>query len=116
MILSETINRVIRMCLFLKRFFVTFMSCRKGVYNLMLLDVEDNFLFSFLQVSSNHFSLVPVGVTVLLTHAFGIALLSSPQMLGSQGLEYGLSTDTSIYVGYLVMTLSMLILPLFACR
>lgn len=66
--------------------------------------------------SSNHFSLVPVGVTVLLTHALGIALLSSPQMLGSQGLEYGLSTDTSIYVGYLVMTLSMLILPLFACR
>jgi hypothetical protein len=92
------------------------MSCRKGFYNLMLLDVEDNFLLSFLQGSSNHFSLVPVGVTVLLTHALGIALLSSPQMLGSQGLEYGLSTDTSIYVGYLVMTLSMLILPLFACR
>jgi hypothetical protein len=87
-----------------------------GVYSLMLPDVEGNFLFSFLQGSSNHFSLVPVGMTILSTHVLGIAMLSSPQMLGSLGLEYGLSTDTSIYVGYLVMTVSMLILPLFVCR
>jgi hypothetical protein len=82
----------------------------------VLPDVEGNFLFYFLQDSSNHFSLVPVGMTVLSTHALGIVMLSLPQMLGSLGLEYGLSTDTSIYVGYFVMAVSMLILPLFVCK
>jgi hypothetical protein len=82
----------------------------------MLPDVEGNFLFYFLQDTSNHFSLVPVGMTVLSTHALGIVVLSSPQMLGSLGLEYGLPTDTAIYVGYLVMTVSMLVLPLFVCK
>ncbi|XP_069676493.1 glycosylphosphatidylinositol anchor attachment 1 protein [Periplaneta americana] len=64
--------------------------------------------------SSKYFSLVPVGVTVLATHALGILLLSAPQALSSFGLEFGLSTEISLYVGYLVMSLSMLLLPLFA--
>lgn len=70
----------------------------------------------FCQGLSNHFSLVPVGMTVLSTHVLGMVLLSSPQVLGSLGLEFGLSTDTSVYVGYLVMSLSLLVIPLFAGR
>lgn len=65
--------------------------------------------------TGNSFSLVPVGMTVLATHALGIILLSSPQALSVVGLEFGMSTDTSIYIGYLILTASMLILPAF-CR
>jgi hypothetical protein len=77
---------------------------------------EVSSVFSFCQGSSNHFSLVPVGMTVLSTHVLGIVLLSSPQVLSSLGAEFGLSTETSIYVGYLVISLSLLAIPLFACR
>jgi len=73
-------------------------------------------MFLFYQSSSDHFSLVPVGMTVLSTHVLGIVLLSSPQVLSSLGLEFGLSTDTSVYVGYLVISLSLLAIPLFAGR
>lgn len=65
--------------------------------------------------SSNSFSLVPVGMTVLSTHVLGIVLLYCPHVLSSLGLEFGLSTDTSVYVGYLVISLSLLVMPLFAC-
>ncbi|GFG36725.1 hypothetical protein Cfor_00879 [Coptotermes formosanus] len=64
--------------------------------------------------SSNHFSLVPVGMTVLSTHVLGIVLLSSPQVLSSLGAEFGLSTETSIYVGYLVISLGYLFCLLFS--
>ncbi|PSN54175.1 Glycosylphosphatidylinositol anchor attachment 1 protein [Blattella germanica] len=65
---------------------------------------------------SNSFSLVPVGVTVLTTHALGILLLSSPQALSLIGLEFGLTTETSIYVGFLILAVSMLILPVFSYK
>jgi len=77
---------------------------------------EGTYIFFFCQNSSNHFSLVPVGMTVLSTHVLGVVLLSSPQLLASLGLEFGLSTDTSVYVGYLVISLSLLVIPLFAGR
>jgi len=55
-------------------------------------------------------------MTVLSTHVLGIVLLSSPQVLSSLGLGFGLSTDTSVYVGCLVISLSLLAIPLFAGR
>ena len=55
-------------------------------------------------------------MTVLSTHVLGIVLLSSPQVLSFLGLEFGLSTETSVYVGYLVISLSLLVIPLFSGR
>ena len=77
---------------------------------------EVTYIFFFCQSSSKHFSLVPVGMTVLSTHVLGIILLSTPQVLSSLGLEFGFSTDTSVYMGYLVISLSLLVTPLFAGR
>jgi len=72
-------------------------------------------LFIIFQAAESSFSLVPVGMTVLATHALGIIVLSSPQALSVIGLEFGMSTDSSIYMGYFILTSSMLILPAF-CR
>ncbi|KDR22254.1 glycosylphosphatidylinositol anchor attachment 1 protein [Zootermopsis nevadensis] len=68
------------------------------------------------QDSTNNFSLVPVGVTVLAAHSVSIVMLSSPQKLNALGLKFGLSTPLALYAGYFIMTLLMSILPLFACR
>nr|CAD7265801.1 unnamed protein product [Timema shepardi] len=62
-----------------------------------------------------NFSLVPVGVAVLATHILGVALLSAPRPFTTVGLEWGgLATETSIYVGYVVAALVMILIPLLA--
>nr|CAD7447760.1 unnamed protein product [Timema bartmani] len=62
-----------------------------------------------------NFSLVPVGVAVLATHVLGVALLSAPRPFTTLGLQWGgLATETSIYVGYLVAALVMILVPLLA--
>nr|CAD7409168.1 unnamed protein product [Timema poppensis] len=62
-----------------------------------------------------NFSLVPVGVAVLATHVLGVALLSAPRPFTTVGLEWGgLATETSIYVGYVVAALVMILIPLLA--
>ena len=86
------------------------------IYLYLYIYILKSHIFFFCQSSSNHFSLVPVGMTVLSTHVLGIVLLSSPQVLSSLGLEFGLTTDTSVYVGYLVISQSLIVISLFAGR
>ncbi|XP_063237453.1 glycosylphosphatidylinositol anchor attachment 1 protein [Bacillus rossius redtenbacheri] len=61
------------------------------------------------------FSVAPVGVAVLSSHALGVALLSAPQTFAAAGLAWaGLPTDASLYLGYLLAFLAAAALPLVA--